>query len=104
MVIAIRIFSPEVNDFRFVGPGWVLRTHERNEDCEQNGCALHNPSDTVQNRERWPYNWRTDRGILERICEHGVGHPDIDSANFLRRIGKAEENVHGCDFCCSRQI
>lgn len=76
-----------------------LRTHQENDECRELGCVLHNPSDTIQNRECWPYNWRTDRGIMERICEHGCGHPDYDSAQFLSRQGKEYENVHGCDFC-----
>ena len=45
-------------------------------------------------------NWREDRGILERLCMHGIGHPDRDSALYLESIGKSEENVHGCDGCC----
>lgn len=76
-----------------------FRTHLDSEDCQENGCVLHNPSDTIQNRENWPYSWRTDRGIMERICEHGIGHPDTDSARFLRRNGKGYENIHGCDGC-----
>jgi len=80
----------------------TLRTHGLRDDCMNYGCAIHNPSDTIQNREEWPYNWRTDCGILERICEHGVGHPDMDSARYMDRIGKDYENVHGCDFCCQR--
>lgn len=75
-------------------------THPVTEDCLEHGCVIHNPSDTRQNREGWPHNWRTDRGIMERICEHGVGHPDHDSAAYLARMGLEYENVHGCDFCC----
>lgn len=81
---------------------WLPRplvTHEENSECREMGCVLHNPSDTIQNREGWPYHWRTDRGIMERICMHGVGHPDYDSARFLSRHGKEYENIHGCDFC-----
>ena len=68
--------------------------------CEGRGCAIHNhPSDHPLNGA--PLNWRTDRGILERICEHGIGHPDRDSADYLSSIGKGYENVHGCDGCCN---
>lgn len=67
--------------------------------CADRGCAIHNhPSEhRLMNA---PLNWREDRGILERICEHGVGHPDYDSALYLDSIGESVQNIHGCDFCC----
>ena len=67
--------------------------------CEGRGCAIHNhPSQ--HNLVDAPLNWRTDRGILERLCRHGVGHPDHDSAKYLASRGLDYENVHGCDGCC----
>jgi hypothetical protein len=42
---------------------------------------------------RWPQNWRGDRYLIERICPHGVGHPDPDDLN--------PDTVHGCDGCCT---
>jgi len=72
--------------------------------CEGRGCAIHNhPSDHPLKGA--PLNWRTDRGILERICEHGVGHDDHDAVEF--QMSKTEANIrnyigtHGCDGCCS---
>jgi hypothetical protein len=35
---------------------------------------------------------------MERICPHGIGHPDPDDPAFKNPI----EGVHGCDGCCSR--
>ena len=90
-----------------VGGGWYfisldgknfLQTHVINEECATGYCVVHNPSKNVMSD--FPYNWRTDRGIMERICSHGIGHPDIDSAAFLSKIGRSDENVHGCDGCC----
>lgn len=68
--------------------------------CTGRGCAIHDhPSDHPLKDA--PLNWRTARGILERICEHNVGHPDRDSAQYLESIGKGYENVHGCcGTCC----
>lgn len=40
----------------------------------------------------WPQHWRGDRHLMERICPHGVGHPDPDDIN--------PDGVHGCDGCC----
>ena len=89
--------------------GWFIEfpggTHLTNvhdpSACEGRGCAIHNhPSDHPLKDA--PLNWRTDRGILERICKHGVGHPDLDAALYLASIGKGVENVHGCcaQRCC----
>lgn len=67
--------------------------------CEGRGCAIHNHP-TEHPLKDAPMNWREDRGILERICKHGVGHPDYDSAKYLKSIGRGFENIHGCDLCC----
>lgn len=48
----------------------------------------------------WATNYRTDRGLMERICCHGVGHPDPDSVSFGLKFGK-DISIHGCDGCCS---
>lgn len=37
-------------------------------------------------------------GLLEHVCEHGVGHPDPASAATL---GDGY-SIHGCDGCCGR--
>jgi hypothetical protein len=46
----------------------------------------------------WPLHWRYDRGILERICPHGVGHPDPDDK------ASASDGIHGCDGCCAPRV
>lgn len=77
---------------------YKLRTHARNADCDL-GCAIHNPSNHFMNRANWRYNWRFDRGILERLDpELGVGHPDPDGLAYLTRIGEDAKVAgnHGC--------
>ena len=54
-------------------------------------CCIHNPSD--HHMRTWPQHWRDDRGIMERICEHGCGHPDPDD--------KSLDRIHGCCGCCA---
>lgn len=85
------------------GPdGWFLNNVHDIHACSGRGCAIHNhPSE--HNLKDAPMNWRDDRGILERICKHGVGHPDHDSAAYLESIGQGVQNVHGCDGCCYSQ-
>jgi hypothetical protein len=34
---------------------------------------------------------------MERICDHGIGHPDPDDIRVRERW---DEGVHGCDGCC----
>jgi hypothetical protein len=65
--------------------------------CEGEFCPIHNPS---KRAESIGYtHWRGDRRIMERICKHGVGHPDPDDIR-VRHGGRAEQ-VHGCDGCCN---
>ena len=39
---------------------------------------------------------------MERVCKHGVGHPDPDDAAYNDRTGNGFLNVHGCDGCCQK--
>lgn len=83
-----------------VGTG-VLKTHGPGQ-CSGEFCSIHNPSDHPLKDS--PFNWRADRGLLERVCDHGVGHPDPDGLAHLARLKGKEfasvESVHGCDGCC----
>lgn len=81
------------------GPNLSLSNVHDPSLCADRGCVIHNhPSDHPLKDAR--LNWREDRGILERICSHGIGHPDHDSALYLESIGQGYENVHGDDGCC----
>lgn len=59
--------------------------------CMGDSCCVHSPS--AHHMVTWPQNWRGDRQMMERICPHGIGHPDPDDL-----IG--DDLVHGCDGCC----
>ena len=41
---------------------------------------------------------REDRRRIERICEHGVGHPIGATDKWEDWMG-----VHGCDGCCQKE-
>jgi hypothetical protein len=83
------------------GTGRLLWVHMEQEDCSPT-CVIHNPSNHVM--REFPTHWRADRGLMERICEHGIGHPDPDHLMYTQRIKNLEtrivESVHGCDGCC----
>jgi len=66
--------------------------------CSGRNCVIHNPSDN--HMKDWPLNWRDDRKIMERICEHGVGHPDRDELTYQDSRGNFSVGIHGCDGCC----
>lgn len=79
---------------------FTLRTHEP-KDCEgQKLCDIHDRRGEGP-EAKWPLNWRGDRGIMEVICPHGIGHPSPAQAQHMKRIGKEYENIHGCDGCCA---
>ena len=62
-------------------------------------CAVHRPSE--HHMRSWPMLLRSST-LLERLCPHGVGHPDPDSAAYLDwRDGIDSWGLHGCDGCCS---
>lgn len=63
--------------------------------CAGEFCTIHNRSD--HSMRSFPQRWRGDRGIMERICTHGIGHPDPD--DWRLNLG-ADSGTHGCDGCC----
>ena len=71
----------------------LSNVHDRSR-CAGENCTIHNMSD--HHMRSWPQHWRSDRGIMERICPHGVGHPDPDSPWPGGHINW----IHGCDGCC----
>lgn len=76
------------------------------EVCAGHNCPYHNPSD--HRMVDWPKNFRYDRfsyGLVERLCPHGIGHPDPDSVGWLESLDVERQRqgtwgVHGCDGCC----
>lgn len=44
--------------------------------CSGRPCVVHNPTD--HHMRGFRLLWRNDRAIFERICPHGIGHPDPD--------------------------
>lgn len=84
------------------GTDQKILVHEKNIDCIKHNCVIHNPSDHPM--REFKTHWRGDRGLMERICPHEVGHPDPDDIAFKRRL-KGEkfahyEAIHGCCGCC----
>ncbi|NJK88568.1 MAG: hypothetical protein HC923_03650 [Myxococcales bacterium] len=71
-------------------------THHNAADCIDERCTVHNRSN--HSMRHFPQHYREDNGLMERICPHGIGHPDPDD---WKVIEKPEWRVHGCDGCCA---
>lgn len=82
----------------------MIVTHPASE-CSGRPCPIHDRTDHVM--RTFPQHWRSDRGLMERICRHGIGHPDPDQwGHFVESLGAEEASVmfvHGCDGCCKER-
>lgn len=82
--------------------GQRIISHPASACQEQMSCCIHKPSDHPM--KNWKMNWRDDTKVMERICEHGVGHPDPDhlahARQFLQPGEREWDSIHGCDGCC----
>lgn len=86
-------------DVIFTMGGTLLRTHGPVNCADEEVCCIHRPS--AHHMATWPQVWRSDRRLMERVCQHGVGHPDPDDLSIRRGVNGA--GVHGCDGCCLRK-
>lgn len=79
--------------------GREVRTHHKDKCAGQN-CSIHNPS--AHPLKNAPTVWRDDLKMMERVCTHGVGHPDPDDVAYnVGILGKDDSYAtHGCDGCC----
>lgn len=84
--------DPDRPDTFLTSTGQTITNVHPPERCDGMVCVVHNPSN--HHMAAWPLHWRNDRRIFERLCEHGVGHPDPDC------LYDEIESVHGCDGCC----
>lgn len=80
--------------------GEILIAHDDGQ-CAGEHCCLHHPSNHALNTA--PLNWRADIGLMERICPHGIGHPDPDDLEYKSSQGLDAQSlaIHGCDGCCA---
>jgi hypothetical protein len=99
----ILIGRHDSNKTYITGTGQLLtRVHKVDETCDD-GCVIHDPSEHCM--VDFPTHYRTDRQLMERICPHGIGHPDPDAIAFAAKMKGVKfagaELVHGCDGCCA---
>jgi len=77
---------------------WDMACHDMG-TCVEEYCTLHNRSN--HSMRDFPQHWRGDRGIMERICTHGIGHPDPDEYKIIKGM---DNGTHGCDGCCHPSV
>jgi len=65
--------------------------------CAGRTCSRHHPS--LHHMRTWPRVWRQSYGYSDRMCPHGLGHPDPDDVVHLQALGGAR-TAHACDGCC----
>lgn len=82
----------------YAGHDGVLKNIHRAVACQGQTCVIHNPTD--HHMREWNLLWRGDRGIFERTCPHGIGHPDPDQYDFWALNNRKYEAIHSCDGCC----
>lgn len=82
------------------GTGQTLHNVHSSDQCAGEFCVIHNPSNHVM--KNFPTHWRSDRRLMERICPHGIGHPDPDALAIIPKDQYNGEGIHGCDLCCSK--
>ena len=65
---------------------YAMAVHDADE-CAGRTCVIHSPTD--HSMRHLPLHWRSDRGIFERHCPHGYGHPDPDQRAYWRHVASA---------------
>lgn len=78
--------------------GQRILTHTK-ESCI-GPCPIHSPSN--HHMVEWKLCWRDDTKIFERMCPHGIGHPDPDTVTFVKKTRGSDLAItsHGCENCC----
>lgn len=77
----------------------LLKNTHRTAMCDGRVCVVHNPS--RHHMSGWPIVWKPGPGIVERVCEHGLGHPDPDQFFHWDLTGQHTLKKHRCDGCCT---
>lgn len=70
--------------------------------CAGTACVIHSPSD--HHMRGWVLVWRDEKKLFERMCDHGIGHPDPDDLAYHMRQSRDWVEVHGCDGCCQERV
>lgn len=90
--------KPQFNEQEWALISQLTNVHDGTQCIGERTCVIHNP--TRHPMRDWTLHWRGDRKIFERICQHGVGHPDPDQEFWWEQSKQEWQWVHGCCGCC----
>lgn len=82
----------------------TLRTHS-SLACAGDFCSVHNPSS--HSMVRFPQYWDAQRFQMQRVCPHGIPHPDPDDLAYSALVNGEEfaefQRDHDCcdEGCCA---
>lgn len=79
------------------GTGQKIRNVHPADACSGPFCVIHNPSDHPM--REFPTHWLDARGLMQRVCPHGITHPDPDALALQPYAG-----LHECDGCCNLDV
>ncbi|GAA4363023.1 hypothetical protein GCM10023146_01940 [Nocardioides caricicola] len=87
------------DDMIFVANGVMTSVHTSDQCAGRAyGCWVHEVLSHALSDA--PVVFRDDKGTAERICEHGIGHPDPQDAAYWWHEHGRDITPHGCDGCC----
>ena len=87
---------PGYEKFQFANGVFMVHTRWK---CVLDWCCLHRPSE--HGTRALPMLFRG--ATVDRLCTHGVEHPDPDAHAYLEFVGSEGYDTHGCDGCCGRE-
>jgi hypothetical protein len=97
------LMEPEFPDVIFLHDGRLMTVHAIG-TCSGPYCCVHNPSDHPL--RNLPLYWVPFGAVMERVCAHGIRHPDPDDVAHWRRLygdrAADARAAHCCDTdrCC----
>ena len=96
-MISTKYLPKDTEKFLFLNG--IAMVHNDKQCDDKYPCTIHRHS--IHTMYKHPMLLR-ETGLIEHICEHGVGHPCPDSAAYYGRLYKQDDAymVHGCDGCC----
>jgi hypothetical protein len=102
------VFDRKNNEYTD-GYGRGIRNIHPESACRERGaCTIHSPTEHSMRafpvHVRIPSPWDIKPMHFERICPHGVGHPDPDDMTYWISKGDPSMGVHGCDGCCKKEV
>jgi hypothetical protein len=74
-------------------------THQPSQ-CSDHPCVIHNTG-SLHPLTMEPAFWNAEQGCIERVCYHGVHHPDRDDEAYYISMGHGSRDHDDCDGCCT---